>query len=129
VVLAVGGALKMVEPADTANALRTLHLPSGRAFVRVGGAFELGIGVAALVTGATALAGVVGVSYIVFAIVVLMALGSDRPISTCGCLGKVDTPPSWIHVAIDVAAAGVAIAAATAVDAQVALPEVMSAQP
>jgi len=128
-VLAVGGALKALEPADTANALRALRLPSGRAFVRVGGAVELGIGVAALVTGATVLAAIVGASYVAFAVVVLVALESGRPISSCGCLGKVDTPPSWVHVAIALVAAGVAIAAATAVDSQVALPEVVSAQP
>jgi hypothetical protein len=128
-VLAFGGALKVLEPADTANALRALRLPSGHVFVRVGGALELGIGLAALVTGATVLAALVGVSYIVFALVVLVALRSGRPISSCGCLGKVDTPPSWVHVAIDVVAAGVAIAAATAVDTQVALPEVLSSQP
>jgi hypothetical protein len=128
-VLALGGALKALEPADTANALRALRLPSGRFFVRVGGALELGVGLAALVTGATVLAALVGVSYIVFALVVLVALRSGRPISSCGCLGKIDTPPSWVHVAIDVIAAGVAIAAATAVDIQVALPDVLSSQP
>lgn len=128
-VLALGGALKALEPADTANALRALRLPSGRVFVRVGGACELGIGLGALVTGATVLAAVVGVSYLAFGVVVLVALESGRPISSCGCLGKIDTPPSWVHVAIDVIAAGVAIAAATAVDTQVALPEVVSAQP
>jgi len=82
VVLALGGALKAFEPADTANALRALRLPSGRALVRVGGVFELGLGVAALGTGATVLAVLVGVSYIVFAVVVLVALESGRPISS-----------------------------------------------
>jgi len=75
------------------------------------------------------LAVVVAVSYAVFAAVVLVALRSSRPISSCGCLGKVDTPPSWVHVSIDIAAAGVAITAAAAVDSQVALPDVLSAQP
>ncbi|HXY94239.1 MAG TPA: MauE/DoxX family redox-associated membrane protein [Acidimicrobiia bacterium] len=129
VVLALGGASKMLEPADTANALRALHLPSGRVLVRVGGAFELVVALAALVTGATVLAAVVALSYAAFAVVVMLALGSGRAISTCGCFGKVDTPPSWVHVVLDLVFAGVAAAAAVAVDSQVALPDVLSHQP
>jgi len=128
-VLALGGALKALEPADTANALRALHLPSARLLVRAGGAVELVVALGALVTGATVLAIVVALSYAVFAVVVMVALASGRPISSCGCFGKVDTPPSRVHVVVDVVAAGVAAAAAAAVDTQVALPDVVSKQP
>jgi Methylamine utilisation protein MauE len=128
-VLALGGALKMLEPGDTAHALRTLGFPSGRTLVRAGGAFELLVALGALVTGETVLVALVAISYAVFAVVVVVALRSGRPISSCGCFGKVDTPPSRVHVVIDVVAAGVAAASAVAVDSQIALPDVVSSQP
>jgi hypothetical protein len=129
VVLALGGALKALEPADTAHALTALGLPGGRVLVRIGGAFEAVLGVAALVTGNPIAAALVGVSYAAFAVVVVFALRSDRPISSCGCLGKVDTPPSWVHVGIDVVAVGVAAGAAVAGAAEIALPDVLADQP
>src|SRR5436305_7407938 len=129
VVLALGGALKALDPVDTANALRALHLPSARVLVRAGGAVQLLVALGALVTGATMLAIVVALSYAVFAFVVAVALASGRPISSCGCFGKVDTPPSWVHVVVDVIAAGVATAAAFAADREIALSDVLSKQP
>ena len=55
-VLALGGVLKMMEPADTAHALTGLGLPGGRAFVRIGGAIEAVVAIGALVTGNAVLA-------------------------------------------------------------------------
>jgi len=129
VVLALGGALKAIDPVSTANALHALRVPLGPSLVRAGGALELFVAVAALVTGEAALAAVVAASYAAFAVVVGIALVTRRPISSCGCFGKVDTPPSWVHVAIDVAAAGVAAAAAFAAADEIALPDVLSKQP
>jgi hypothetical protein len=128
VVLALGGALKALEPASTAHALIALGLPGGRLLVRIGGAFEAVLAVAALVTGFPVAAALVAASYAAFAVVVLFALRSGRPISSCGCLGKVDTPPSWVHVGIDVVAAGVAAGAALAGAADIALPDVLGDQ-
>jgi hypothetical protein len=129
VVLALGGALKTIDPVPTSNALRSLRVPLAPGLVRVGGAFELIVAVAALVTGEAAPAVVVALSYAAFAAVVVLALVAHRPISSCGCFGKVDTPPSWIHVAIDIAAAGVAAAAAFAETTEIALPDVLAKQP
>jgi hypothetical protein len=129
VVLAVGGALKAMAPADTAHALRLLRLPSAPFLVRAGGVFELVVALGALLTGASALAIVVALSYAVFVVVVMLALAAGTPISSCGCLGRVETPPSWVHVGIDVVAVGVAAAAAVAVDEEMALPDVLSRQP
>ncbi len=129
VVLALGGALKGFEPADTAHAMHALGLPGGRLFVRLGGMFEVVVAVGALVTGNPILAGVVAASYVVFAVVVTAALRTGRPISSCGCLGKIDTPPSAVHVAIDIAAAAAAAGAALAGAGRVALPDVLGDQP
>ena len=130
--LAIGGALKAVRPRDTALALTAvgLRLPRflpARVLVRLGGALEVVIGVGALVTGGAVFAALVAASYLAFAGFVVVALRSGKPISSCGCFGKVDTPPSPVHVVIDLAFAGVAVAAAIVGD--VALPDVLGDQP
>jgi hypothetical protein len=130
--LAVGGAVKAVRPGDTAHALAVvgLRLPSylsTRTLVRVGGLAEMIVGIGALVTGAPAFAALVAVSYVAFAGFVVAALRSGKPISSCGCFGKVDTPPSPVHVVLDLAFAGVA--AAAAVVGSVALPDTVADQP
>lgn len=130
--LAIGGALKAVRPRDTALALTAvgLRLPRflpSRVLVRLGGALEVVIGVGALVTGGAGFAALVAASYLAFAGFVVVALRSGKPISSCGCFGKVDTPPSPVHVVIDLAFAGVAVAAAIVGD--VALPDVLGDQP
>ena len=99
----------------------------GRVVVRIGGAVEAVIGVAALFVGGPVLCALVAVSYLAFAIFVAVALRTGAPISSCGCFGKVDTPPSLVHVVLDVAFAGVATAAAITGD--VALPDVLGDQP
>jgi hypothetical protein len=129
--LAIGGALKAVRPRDTAQALTAVgaRMPgvSTRTLVRVGGAAEVVIGVGALATGDAVFAAMVAASYALFAGFVVVALRSNAPISSCGCFGKVDTPPSPVHVVVDAAFAVVAVAAAVVGD--VALPDVVGDQP
>ena len=130
--LAIGGALKLGRPHDTAQALtamglRTPRFTSSRTLVRVGGAIEVVVGVGALVTGGPIFALLVAFSYLLFAGFVVAALRSGAPISSCGCFGKVDTPPSVVHVAIDLVLAAVAVGAAFAGD--VALGDVLAEQP
>ncbi|MDQ1431646.1 MAG: hypothetical protein QOF40_2248 [Actinomycetota bacterium] len=130
--LVIGGAAKAVRPRDTAQALTAvgIRLPrflSARLLVRLGGAFEVLVGVGALVTGGAAFAALVAVSYFVFTGFVVVALRSGKPISSCGCFGKVDTPPSPVHVVLDLAFAAIAVAAAIVGD--VALPDVLADQP
>jgi Methylamine utilisation protein MauE len=128
-VLALGGVLKALEPADTAHALTALGFPGGRALVRIGGALEAVVAIGALVTGDAVLAAIVAASYLVFAVVVLVALRSGKPLSSCGCLGRIDTPPSLVHVGIDLVSAGVAAAAAFAATTEIAIPDVLDEQP
>lgn len=128
VLLAFGGAAKALAPGDTANALAAVKLPHARALVRIGGVVELCIAVGAIMTGAPVLAALVAASYLGFAVFVVMALRSGTPISSCGCFGKSDTPPSAVHVVIDVLAVAVCVAVAIAGDT-VALPDVLADQP
>jgi hypothetical protein len=51
-------------------------------------------------------------AYLAFAAFVTAALAADAPLQSCGCFGQTDTPPSGIHVALNVGAAGTAFAAA-----------------
>ena len=117
--LAAAGAAKVVDPTNTVGALRKMGLPAPAAVVRVAGAVEVVLAVAAVVTGAPVLAVLVAVSYLLFTGFVLVALGRGLPIGSCGCFGKVDTPPSVLHVVINlgavVAAIGVALGDGTGI--------------
>lgn len=108
--LLVGGALKLVNPADTANALVAMGWPSGRLLVRLGAAAEVAIAAAALAAGGRVPAAFVGASYAGFAAFVLAALRRGSPISSCGCFGEVDAPPTLVHLVLCVAMAGVSVA-------------------
>jgi hypothetical protein len=132
VLLAVGGAAKALRPRDTAHALGAVGMKfprwlPGRVVVRIGGAVEAVVGVAALLVGGPVLCALVAASYLAFAGFVVVALRTGAPISSCGCFGKVDTPPSVVHVVLDVAFAAVAAVAAFVGD--VALPDVLADQP
>jgi hypothetical protein len=103
--LALSGGAKLADPAPTSGALAAASLPAGTVWARLLGGLEVGIAAIALTAG-----GALGVSlaiiYAAFAAFVLVALRRDLPIQSCGCFGKVDTPPSTLHVVADVVAAG-----------------------
>jgi hypothetical protein len=112
--LAAGGAAKLARPDTTAKALSALGLPVGPVAVRTGAAIELGVGLSALAAGGVVAAAVVSASYAALALFVAAALVRDTPLATCACFGEPDTPPTALHVAVDLAlAAGAALAAAT----------------
>jgi hypothetical protein len=112
--LAAAGAAKVADPANAVGALRGFGVPVAPVVVRVVGAAEAALAVSAVVTGSAVLAAAVAASYLVFTAFVLIALARDLPIGSCGCFGKVDTPPSVLHVVVNlgavVAALGVALA-------------------
>ncbi len=109
--LTVAGALKAIDPVMTTGALRRAGIRVPAVAVRVGGAVEVVIGVAAIATGAPVPAVLVALSYLLFSGFVLLALRRHIPIGSCGCFGKVDTPPSVVHLVVNAGA----IVAATAV--------------
>jgi hypothetical protein len=112
--LALAGGAKLFDPTMTAGALRVMGLPSAPGLVRVGAAAEVALGVAAVVVGGPVLWGLVALSYAGFAVFVVAALASGRPIGTCGCFGRADTRPTWWHVALDCALGIAALAYALA---------------
>ena len=110
--LAVAGALKAVDPVTTVGALRRSGLPAPPVVVRIAGVLEVAIAVVAVLTGAALPALLVAGSYLVFTVFVLFALTRHLPIGSCGCFGKVDTPPSVIHLAVNAGAVVSALAVA-----------------
>jgi hypothetical protein len=110
--LAVAGSAKAVQPASTAGALALMRLPHRRWMVRVGGIVEAALACAALLTGSAVLAVLVAVSYLTFAGFVVAARRTGAPLASCGCLGKIDTPPHLVHVVLDVLAASAAVGVA-----------------
>jgi hypothetical protein len=107
-VLAYAGAAKILDPTMTAGALRAMGLPVPGWLVRVGAVAEVALAVAAVVWGGAVLWALVGVSYTLFAAFVVVALVSGRPIGSCGCFGRVDIPPTWLHVVVNASLGAVA---------------------
>jgi hypothetical protein len=53
-------------------------------------------------------AGLVALSYLGFAAFVGLALRRGSPVSSCGCFGRADSPPTVSHAALNLAAAATA---------------------
>ena len=66
------------------------------AAVVVIGVVESAVGVLALVVGGPLLAAATGALYVGFVAVIWRALVTGA--TTCGCFGRVNSPPSWLHV-------------------------------
>ena len=110
--LAAGGAAKLARPNTTANVLDKLGVPVATAVVRVGAAAELVIAAFALAYGTRAIVLLVAASYAAFAAFVVVAKVRRLPISSCGCFGEVDAPPTFTHAAVNIVAAGCAFSVA-----------------
>jgi len=110
--LALAGAQKLVDPTMTVGALRALRLPSSSLLVRLGSAFELALGVAAVAMGGAAVWWAIAASYVAFSAFVVVALREGTMIGSCGCFGREDTPPHPTHVALNLVLAGLAGAVA-----------------
>ena len=112
VVLIVSGGAKLVDPAPTAGALRAARLPSGRGWVWALAVGEVILGTTALtVPDPWAPAGV-ALAYLAFAGFVAHALRADIPIQSCGCFGRSDTPPTGLHLVVNLVLATGSMAAA-----------------
>jgi hypothetical protein len=111
VILLIAGLGKVRHPAGTAQALRTQRLPATSALVRALGVTEIAVATAAL-AGVGAAAWAVAALYLGFTGFVVLALTSGRPLSSCGCFGEADLPPTRTHVGVT---AALALAAACAV--------------
>ena len=107
--LVVAGVAKLSRPAPGVADLLGFRAPT--TLVRLVGGSEVAIGVAALLVGGP-LAWAVGLLYASFAVVVLRAVLAQA--RSCGCFGRLDAPPSWVHVGGNLALAAVSFVAAAA---------------
>jgi hypothetical protein len=101
--LILTGIAKIRSPNEVARALGALGLPGGSLLGVAIGAVEVIVGVSALFFE-LALA-VQGVVYVAFSIWIVVALRSDAPLASCGCLGRPDTPPTVAHLVMNLLAA------------------------
>ena len=95
---------KVVDPAPTDGALRAAGLPSSSLLIRLLGTAEIGFALAGILFGGLAVLGA-AVLYAGFTGFTLAAVRGHIPLQSCGCFGKEDTPPSWLHVGFNTIAA------------------------
>ena len=121
--LLVAGMAKIVRPAPTAELLSSLGVPAHSSVAITLGVVECAVGIAALAVGGPLTALATAAFYIGFTGVVGRALAVGAV--SCGCFGRADTPPSWLHV---VGNTGFAAASIVAVAGDTPL-DVMDDQP
>lgn len=127
VVLALAGVRKLVDPASTQGALRQMGLPWRGLVVPALAVGEVATGVFAVVMGSRPVAIAVFAWYLAFAVFVGVALRRSVPLSSCGCLGKPDTPPTLAHLLVNVVFA--AFALGVAIDPYGGLDDALAEQP
>jgi hypothetical protein len=147
--LIIAGVAKALRPADTARALVQLAAPRAsaparrgerhrtrapslagmRTAVRVGAAAEALLGAVALAAPRAGTAAAVAVSYLAFAAVVGLAMARGGALATCGCFGRPDTPPTAVHLALNLVLAASAVAVAVTAPSAGTLGGVLAHQP
>ena len=110
--LVVSGVAKLVFPHPATRFLAGAGLTDRVSIARALGGAELAAGLVGLSVAGPIPAMTVAVTYTVFALVVLRAIG--RGSASCGCFGRVDSPPSIVHAVGNLFFAAVSILAAGA---------------
>ncbi|MGB8362623.1 MAG: MauE/DoxX family redox-associated membrane protein, partial [Acidimicrobiia bacterium] len=97
------GVAKLIDPAPTTGAMRAARLPASRLVSYALGTIEAGSALVAFVTGGPALVIASGL-YLGFALFTFSAVRKRIPVQSCGCFGREDTPPNYIHVVYNISA-------------------------
>lgn len=111
VLLLVAGVPKLLDPGPTRRVAEQAGLPSSAAVVRLLGLGEALVGAVALLVGGMLPAVAVALAYLGFAGVVTRGLVRGD-MDSCGCFNGDDSPPSVLHVLLDLGLAGSAVAVA-----------------
>ena len=98
--LALAGAGKVRRPAPTVGALRSVGFRVGRKAVRALGVAEIVLALTVLVPGGPVPTALVGLTYLGFTGFLVLALRKGGALSSCGCLGRPDTPPTRTHALV-----------------------------
>lgn len=104
VLLGLAGVSKVARPGDTARALQSAGLPGSRTWVRAGALGELVVAGSAIAAPGVATGALVAACYAAFTAFVGVALIKRWPLSSCGCFGKPDTPPTRSHAVLNAGA-------------------------
>jgi hypothetical protein len=104
VLLGVAGVPKVRDPGDLVRAVRSVGMPFGRRSVRAFAVAEVVVAVAALVVPNRLTAALLAMMYAGFTAFVVAALRRGGVLSSCGCFGKADTPPTRAHALVTGAA-------------------------
>jgi hypothetical protein len=112
VLLILAAGAKLRHPDDATRALKSTGLPGSDLLVRMLSVAEIVIGAYALLVGDRLSAALVALSYVGFTGFVLLARSRDGVVSSCGCFGTPDTPPTRSHVVVTALLAGGALGAA-----------------
>lgn len=130
--LVVAGAAKAARPADTARALAGLGhglcLGPVTLAVRIGAGLEAALGAWGVAEPHRLEAALVALSYVAFAAVVALARVWGGALASCGCFGTPDTPPTRVHLVLDLLL-GAASGAVAASSLSGNLPAVLAHQP
>jgi hypothetical protein len=110
--LVAAGVPKVRDPLPLVRALRSVSLPAGRTSVRLLAAVEVAVGLLAVLRPSRPAAVLVAAAYALFTGFVLLALRRGGVLTSCGCFGRSDTPPTRVHVAVTAAFALAAAAVA-----------------
>lgn len=126
--LAAAGAPKIARPVPAVGALRSVGVRVPRVAVRVFGAAETVLGLVVLLAGGRVATALVAASYAGFTGFVAVALRRGGAVSSCGCVGRADTPPTVTHLAVT---GGLAVltAAGAATGAPAGIPASLSHSP
>ncbi|MDH3306354.1 MAG: hypothetical protein OEO77_02350 [Acidimicrobiia bacterium] len=105
--VAVAGYAKLVAPDYTAGALAALGFRWVRhSHVRLLAVVEIAVGVTVIATGLSSAVAALTLFYVGFTVFVVLALARDTPLSSCGCFGRPDTPPTSAHLVVNAVSAG-----------------------
>lgn len=119
--LGAAGAVKLVQPASTIEALRAARLPGrwsrgvlddGLLAGRVLGLIELTIAMAAVFVGGRLTAVLVAVVYLGFSLFTARLLHTAEAGASCGCFGAESSPAAPLHIVVN---GGITLLAACAV--------------
>ena len=107
--LGAAGVAKAIRPAETANALAGAGLSVGPGWVRAGAVGEASLAVAAFVLPGPVTGGLVALAYALFAAFIVVALQRGWALTSCGCFGRPDSPPTVAHAVLNAGAAACAV--------------------
>ena len=100
VLLGVAGVPKVRDPGDLVRAVRSVGMPFGRGAVRAFAVAEVVVAALALLVPSRITALLLAAMYAGFTAFVVVALRRGGVLSSCGCFGRADTPPTRAHALV-----------------------------